>query len=277
VLFTCLSVRAVHIEVVDEMSSSAFINALRRLIAIRGPVKMYRSDRGTNFVGATDHIGVDVINVEDGDTKDFIAKTNSVWVFNSPHSSHMGGIWERMIGVSRRILESMLSNTHTLTHDVLATLMAEVSAIINSRPIVPVSTDPECPEVLSPSALLTMKLDLDQQPVDEMSLKDLYKDQWKRVQYLANQFWLRWRKEFLQSLQTRPKWHHDQSPLKVNDIVLLRDYDVPRNCWPKGRVNKIFPSTDGKIRKVELCIINAEGKQSFLVRPIVEMVLLVRY
>jgi hypothetical protein len=90
VLFTCLSVRAVHIEVVDEMTSSAFINALRRFVAIRGKVKIFRSDRGTNFVGAVDHIGVDSINVEDEQTKIFLRRSNSVWIFNAPHSSHMG-------------------------------------------------------------------------------------------------------------------------------------------------------------------------------------------
>ena len=90
VLFTCLSIRAVHIEVVDEMSSSAFINALRRFIAIRGNVKVFRSDRGTNFVGTTEHIGVDAINVEDCQVNGFLNKSGSVWVFNAPHSSHMG-------------------------------------------------------------------------------------------------------------------------------------------------------------------------------------------
>ncbi|KAH3817028.1 hypothetical protein DPMN_118554 [Dreissena polymorpha] len=276
VLFTFLTIRAVHIEVVDEMPSSAFINALRRFIAIRGPVKVFRSDCGTNFVGATAHIGVDAINVEDEQMKGYLHRSGTVWIFNAPHSSHMGGAWERMIGVCRRILESMLSNVHNLTHDVLVTLMAEVSAIVNARPIVPVSSDPECPQVLSPSALLNLKLDPDKQPVDHQSIKNLYKDQWKRVQYLAGEFWLRWRKEFLQSLQARSKWHADRAPLKLNDAVLLKDYEVPRNHWPLGRVSKLFPSTDEKIRKIEVCVIK-DDKPVYFVRPVIETVLLVRH
>ena len=275
VLFTCLLIRAVHIEVVDEMSTSAFINALRRFIAIRGKVKVFRSDRGTNFVGATDHIRVDAINVEDKQTTSFFGSSGSIWIFNAPHSSHMGGVWERMIGVSRRILEAMLSKTLNLTHDVLVTLMLEVCAIINSRPIVPVSSDPDCPEILSPSAILTLKLEHDKQPVDDLSIKDLYKDQWKRVQYLAGQFWIRWRKEFLHSLQLRSKWHCEQNAIKIDDIVLLKDREVARNHWPICRINRIFPSADGNIRKVEVCFLK-ESKQVFLVRPIVELVLLVR-
>lgn len=65
VLFSCLTTRAAHIELIAEMSSSAFINALRRFISIRGEVKLYRSDRGTNFVGATEDLGIQAINVED--------------------------------------------------------------------------------------------------------------------------------------------------------------------------------------------------------------------
>ena len=276
VLFTCLTIRAVHIEVVDEMTSSAFINALRRFVAIRGSVKIFRSDRGTNFVGSTDSTGVNVINVEDGQVKGFLNRSGTQWIFNAPHSSHMGGVWERMIGVSRPILESMLSKVHNLTHDVLVTLMAEVSAIINARPIVPVSTDSDCPQVLSPSALLNMKLNTDQQSVDDQSMKILYKDQWKRVQYLADQFWLRWSKEFLHSLQSRLKWQNSQPPLQLNDVVLLKDNELARNYWPLGRVSKLFPSSDGKIRKVELCVIKG-GKEAFYIRPIVDTVLLVRY
>ena len=101
VMFTCLAIRAVHIEVIEEMTSSAFINALRRFMAIRGKVKVFRSDRGTNFVGATDFLQVDAINVESSDTRNFLYNSDSVWIFNPPHSSHFGGSWERMIGVTR--------------------------------------------------------------------------------------------------------------------------------------------------------------------------------
>ena len=107
VLFTCLTIRAVHLEVIEDMSSSSFINALRRFTAIRGKVKQYRSDRGTNFVGVTDDLGIKAINVEDNNTKKYLFDIDSVWIFNAPHSSHMGGSWERMIGLARCILDSM--------------------------------------------------------------------------------------------------------------------------------------------------------------------------
>ncbi|XP_053402806.1 uncharacterized protein LOC123550418 [Mercenaria mercenaria] len=275
VLFTCLAIRAVHIEVIDEMSSSSFINALRRFVSLRGAVKQFRSDRGTNFVGATDFLGIEAINVEDSPMRNFTQSQGFQWVFNPPHASHMGGSWERLIGIARRILESMIRTVTTLTHDVLVTLMAEITAIINSRPLVPVSNDPDNPEVLSPSMLLTSKVVYDTICVGDLDVKSLYGVQWKRVQYLAEQFWGKWRREYLNTLQNRRKWNYEQQPLCVNDIVLLKDRDVNRISWPMARVTRVFPSKDEKIRTVQIIVFN-DGKQSTYVRPVHELILLVK-
>lgn len=112
----------------------------------------------------------------------------------------MGGAWERLIGVSRRILDSMLlQNRVELTHDVLVTFMAEVSAIVNNRPLLPVSSDPESPSLLTPSILLKMKTSADIGPFPEFGPKDI-RAHWKRVQILAEEFWKRWRNEYLHTI-----------------------------------------------------------------------------
>ena len=118
ILFTYLVTRAVHIELVEEMSSSAFINSVKRFQAIRGEAKIFRSDRGTNFIGAVDDLKVIPINVEDRPIKRYLSDFREAWIFNPPHSSHMGGVWECMIGMVRRILDSILlgSTGDTLTH-----------------------------------------------------------------------------------------------------------------------------------------------------------------
>ena len=105
VLFTCLCTRAVHIEVLESMSTSSFINALRRFTAIRGPMRLLRSDRGTHFIGACKELQ---INTEDPELKVHLQDKGCNWSFNPPHSSHMGGVWDRMIGVACRILDAML-------------------------------------------------------------------------------------------------------------------------------------------------------------------------
>lgn len=211
VLFSCLTTRAVHIELIAEMSSSAIINALRRFISIRGEVKLYRSDRGSNVVGATEDLGIQAINVEDQQMKDYLLETGSTWIFNSP-CSFMGGAWERMIGSARRMLDSMLSKIHegNLTHDVLATFMAEVLAIINNRPLVSVSTDAATLFILTAATLFTQKTPdaCVARNLGEFSDKDLYKFEWKRV--LVSALWSildqMEKGEYLSTLQNRRKW-----------------------------------------------------------------------
>ncbi|XP_033729755.1 uncharacterized protein LOC117318933 [Pecten maximus] len=185
----------------------------------------------------------------------------------------MGGVWERMIGVTRRMLST---TTSKLTHEVLTIFMAEVSAIVNSRPIVPVSTDPENPTVLSPSMILTQKSDVvdTHSSIGDFELKDIYRAQWRHVQHLADQFWKRWKVEFLQQLQSRRKWTVKKRNLQIGDVVLLKDKTVHRNDWPLGRVVNAIPSNDGNVRKAEVRVFK-DNKFSTYTRPICEMVLLV--
>ena len=187
----------------------------------------------------------------------------------------MGGAWERMIGVAKRILDSMfLQQGHSqLTHEALTTLMAEVAAIINARPLVPVSTDPDEPLLLTPATLLTQKVSAPSAPAGEFGVQDLFKRQWRYVQHLAQTFWDRWRKQYLSSLQTRRKWNSDKPNLETGSIVLLKDSQVKRNEWPLGLVTQVFPSKDGKVRKVEVKINKKDGIKLFL-RPVSETVLL---
>ncbi|XP_052818526.1 uncharacterized protein LOC128244575 [Mya arenaria] len=276
-LFTCLSTRAVHIEVIEELSSSAFINAFRRFVAIRGPVKEVRSDRGTNFIGALDDLKAEGICVEDGPVKKYLHDSKITWKFNPPHSSHMGGVWERIIGLTRRILDSMLLKTHAqkLTHYILCTFMCEVCAIINSRPIASISTDPDDPEMMTPGMLLTQKKEPLEGLDSTLSMRDIYKAQWKYVQVMANTFWKQWRNGYLQTLQTRRKWPSVLENLKTGDVVLVKDVEEHRNHWPLGIVVRVFQSgSDSNIRSVEVRIVKDKKCVNY-VRPITELVLLV--
>ncbi|XP_067245167.1 uncharacterized protein [Chanodichthys erythropterus] len=274
VLFTCMSTRAIHIEVIESMDSSSFINALRRFFAVRGPAKQLRSDCGTNFVGACKKLKMESVT-EDRRVQEYLSDSGCSWVFNPPHSSHMGGSWERMIGVSRRILESMLQKLgpSKLSHEVLTTFMAEVTAIVNARPLVPVSTDPDAPFILTPATLLTQKTSAVPPPPGEFGERDLFIRQWRQVQSLANTFWNRWRKEYLATLQNRRKWQNESSNLQVGDVVLLKNIQAKRNDWPMGIVLETFPGRDGKVRKVEVKVVK-DGSSKVFLRPISDVVLL---
>ncbi|XP_021346186.1 uncharacterized protein LOC110445733 [Mizuhopecten yessoensis] len=282
VLFTCLVSRAVHIELVEEMSSCHFINALRRFTAIRGPVRQFRSDRGSNFVGAVKELGISTSFVEDGPVQDFLSNAGHgiTWVFNPPYAHHFGGVWERMVGSCRRILDAMrLENrSKDLTHDTLATFMAEVSAIINSRPLLPVSSDPELPSVLSPMLILTQKpYEYVSEPdVTGFGPKDALKSQRKFVQRMADGFWCRWKRDYLHQLQVCRKWQLPGDSFKENDIVLMKDDMSHRNNWPIGIIEEVYPSKDNVVRKVKLSVIRGKTRVSF-VRPISELVRLVEF
>lgn len=275
VLFTCLNIRAIHIEVIESLTTSSFINALRRFLAIRGPVKQIRSDRGTNFIGACKDLQIPS-NVDEKAVERFLSDHNCTWTFNPPHSSHMGGAWERMIRLTRKILDSMLLQTSSsrLTHEVLSTFMAEVTAIINNRPLIPVSTDPADPFILTPATLLTQKSSTDLVPPENCEKPDLYK-QWRMVQNLASTFWDRWRKQYLATLQYRRKWQHQQTNIPKGSIVLLKDSQSKRNDWPLGIITETYPSQDGRVRKIQVKIIGKDGPKLFL-RPINEVVLLLQ-
>ncbi|XP_069136686.1 uncharacterized protein [Argopecten irradians] len=275
IMFTCLTTRAMHIEVVQDMSSSSFINALRRFMSIRGPVKLFRSDRGTNFVGAVDDMKINAVNVEDGQIRKFLHESRIQWLFNEPHSSHMGAVWERMIGIARRIMDGIIINEKmkSLTHETLTTFMTEVCAIMNSRPIAQVSSDPNVPLVLSPSILLTGKDDILPVISDSLDIKDMYRAQWKHVQVLADIFWRHWKVDYLQCLQSRRKWFSNRPNLKINDVVILKDKNTKRQHWPLGVVVEVFKRDDNLVRKASVRIYK-EGKTATYLRPINEMVLL---
>lgn len=274
ILFTCMSTRAVHLEVIESMTASSCINALRRFFSIRGPAKQIRSDRGTNFVGATNELKL-APDAQEDSVNVYLLSQKCTWVFNPPHASNMGGSWERMIGTARRILDSMLlqEGRSKITHEVLCTLMAEVMAIINSRPLIPVSSDPEAPLILTPAMLLTQKIGTPPVPSGNFSDANLLKHAWKKVQALADTFWARWRLEYLNTLQIRQKWHTKKPNLKDGDIVLLKDKQARRHEWSMGVIAKAFQSDDGLVRKVEVKVASHQPPRTYL-RPVSEVVLL---
>ncbi|KAJ8000025.1 hypothetical protein DPEC_G00200530 [Dallia pectoralis] len=275
VIFTCLSVRANHIELIEAMDTSSFINALRRFFALRGPPKQIRSDCGTNFRGACKELKMLLAEPDHPSLSRFLSDEGCTWIFNPPHSSHMGGAWERMIGISRRILDSMFTQVgpSRLTHELLSTLMAEVCAIVNARPLAPISSDPASPFLLTPAMILTQKVCTSHPPTGSFEDPALYRQQWRRVQHLANTFWTRWRREYLVTLQTRCKWQTSKPNIKEGDLVLLKDTQVKRNEWPMALVTKAFSSSDGKVRKLELKVTKGGTARTYF-RPITEVVLL---
>ncbi|KAJ8048124.1 hypothetical protein HOLleu_00300 [Holothuria leucospilota] len=133
--------------------------------------------------------------------------------------------------------------------------MTKAVAIVNSRPISSISSDANDPAPLTPNMFPTQKTSPLQPFTDEVTRQDIYgSKRWRQVQYLADQLWVRWRKEYLQSLQPRLKWLHSQENLSTGDIVLLKEKDVVRGSWPFARVVRTHESEDGRVRKVDVLV-----------------------
>ena len=277
-LFTCLTSRAVHIEDVSSLESDAFIQALRRFISNRGCPKEIWSDNGTNFVGADKEIRNSIRQWNQDDLNKQLIKDGIncslcpmfQWKFQPPTASHMNGVWERLIRSVRKTMKAILGNPDALVGlETLRTVFAEVVTILNSRPLTPSSDDPSDPEPLTPNHLLLQQENL-ALPPGLFVREDLYRrKQWRRAQFLADCFWKRRLREYVPALQQRQKWAREKGNLKVNDLVMLVDENSPRGRWLLGRVIKIYPGHDQRVRVGEV-----KTKNSTLVRPISKLVLL---
>lgn len=251
VLFTCLTVRAVHIELVSSLSSDSLIMALRRMAARRGwPTQLY-SDNGTNLRGSDTELRKS-INEIDFEPLEIVAANNAVqWNFIPPASPHWGGAWERLIRSVKSSLQVILKE-RAPREEVLSTLLAEVENIVNSRPLMHVSVDPGDPETLTPNHFL-LGGSSNLPTLGKFDESDFYhRKLWRKSQRLADMYWQRWVKEILPELRPRKKWNEEQTPLQVGDLVLIVDPNGPRNLWQKGLVVRVYPGKDGRIRVVDV-------------------------
>ncbi|XP_040928808.1 uncharacterized protein LOC114866078 isoform X1 [Betta splendens] len=280
-LFTYMCSRAIHIEMLDDLTTDAFINALRAFIAVRGNVRQLRSDQGTNFVGAQREFMNAMKDLNHEQLKEYGCE----FITNFPSSSHMGGVWERQIRTIRSVLTAILDQSvKRLDCALLRTFLYEVMAIINSRPLTTEHlNDPTSLEPLTPNHILLMKSGIILPPPGQFVSQDLYlRKRWRQVQFLANEFWTRWKNEYLLNLQQRQIWQRDRRNIKVNDIVILKEDNSPRNQWKLAKVAEVYPSKDGKVRKVKLLIsdssLDSKGrrisKPVYLDRPVHKIVLL---
>ena len=195
------------------------------------------------------------------------------WMRNPPLASHFGGVWERQIRTARSILASLLQTHSTsLTGEGLRTLIVEVEGVINSRPLTVESlSDVNSLIPIAPVNLLTRKSRVILPPPGDFQRADMFcRRQWRRIQHVTNEFWIRWRKEFLNSLQQRTKWQIKKRNFEKGDVVILRETSQ-RNDWKLARVTSCKVGQDGNVRSV---ILKTTSGQE-LERPINKLVLLV--
>ena len=269
VLYTCLVVRAIHIEVIHSLDTDSFINSLRRFMARRGSPERIRSDNGSNFVSGEAELRRAISSWNQGKIANFLLQRNVEWLFNPPAGSHHGGAWEHCIRTVRKVLNALVRE-QLLDDEGLSTLMCEVESIVNSRPLTKVSDDSRDLDPLTPNHLLLLRAG-PSLPPGIFVHEDLYsRHRWRQVQYLSDVFWRRWTKEYLPGLQERQRWTKPQRNFQVGDIVLIADEKTPRGLWPFGHIVDVKTNkNDGFVRSVML-----KTRSTILERPIDKIVLL---
>ena len=267
VVFTCMTSRAVHLEVAYSLDTDSCISALRRFICRRGQVSHLRSDNGTNFVGAERELREALASLNHDCIERALSKKGIKWSFNPPAGSHHGGTWERMIRMIRKILCAV--HQQTLDDEGFHTMLCEAEAMLNDHPITRLSEDPNDLEALTPNHLLLLKGKpvLPPGPFDK---GDVYaRRRWKQTQYISDLFWKRWIREYLPLLQERQKWNQEKRSFVPGDLVMVADSTAPRGSWMLGRVLETFPDKRGLVRVVRL-----KTKTNIIERPITKICLL---
>ncbi|XP_037825055.1 uncharacterized protein LOC119613182 [Lucilia sericata] len=268
-LFTCLTIRAIHLEVAFDLSTDACILAIRNFINRRGLPTRLRSDNGKNFVGA-DQVAKRFSEVFDvARIQDECSTKGIDWQFNCPHNPAEGGIWERMVQCVKRVLQSTLKESAPREHT-LQSFLIEAENIVNSRPLTHLPLSHEDEEPLTPNHFLLGCPNTSQTPAGEINVQPMVlRKQWRISRQLRDHFWKRWIREYLPTMTRRSKWCQRTKPIAVGDLVLICDPVVSRRDWKRGKVEEVFKGRDGIIRRA-----NIRTSTGCLMRPVSKLAIL---
>ncbi|XP_075158210.1 uncharacterized protein LOC142231486 [Haematobia irritans] len=268
-IFVCLSTRAIHLEVCSDLSSEAFLATFSRFVGRRGfPNKVF-SDNGTNFVGANRTLTQEYKNFIRSSEKALISKYNLhgfTWVFIPPHAPHMGGLWEAGVKSMKTHLKKV-AGAYKYTFEEFSTLLIRIESILNSRPLSPMTEDPNELAPLTPGHFLrgTALTAIPEEVSDNLTLIN----RWQRLKLIQKHFSKRWKNEYISDLQRRYKWKSIQKNLKKDDFVIVRDDNLPPTEWRLGRIEKVFQGTDSNVRVAEV-----RTQNGVIVRPLVKLCIL---
>ena len=272
-IFVCFSTKAVHIELVSDLSTESFLNCLKRFISRRGKCNTIFSDNGKNFVGANNalkdlnqllqnkHFQNSITN--------FLSNENIQWSFIPPHAPHFGGLWESTVKSAKNHLKRVIGETR-LTFEELYTVLSQVEACMNSRPLSPLSNDPNDLTPLTPGHFLigdSLKA-IPQTDIRELNTQRL--NRYEHLQQMLQHFWQRWYQEYLPELQRRQNWQTtNANKIKPGIMVLIKEDNMPPMQWPLGRIEEIHPGRDGITR-----VISIRVSRGIIKRPVAKVCIL---
>ena len=237
-LFTCAISRAVHLELVPSLPAESFFKALARFKGRRGTPTLIVSDNGKTF--------------KDSRVRAYCQSDGTKWRFNVEAAPWWGGFFERLVKSVKLSLKKCLCNAR-LNYDELSTILVEVEAVLNSRPLTYVYDEFE--EPLTPSHLVIGRR-LSSMPSKNCSIEvahtqEAFSRRSRFLQRILDHFWNRWRAEYLTQLREQHRCSKRASSLRkvqVGDVVCIHEKTTPRQLWRLGRVQRLLPGPDGEVR-----------------------------
>ena len=268
-LFVCLSSKAIHLELVGDLTTQSFMGALTRFVGRRGRPREMWSDNGTNFRGANQELNrlLHAAQLSWGTVEERLAQDGISWHYIPPGAPHFGGIWEAGVKSAKTHLRRVV-DSRKLTYEELSTLLVEVETILNCRPLAPLSGDMDDIEALTPAHLLigTSLTSVPRPTTDHVNLD--HSTHWNLVRGMRDHFWSRWSKEYLNTLQQRVKWTRPSANLMPGDLVMVFDLSLlrPNGRWPVGRIIETHAGRDNVVR-----VATVKTVSGIYTRPVVKL------
>ncbi|GFT23069.1 integrase catalytic domain-containing protein [Trichonephila clavipes] len=244
---------------VTDLTSQAFIASLKRFFGRRGKCAKITTDNAKTFVGANAEIKklFKMIKLPDHTLAEFLTNESIEWNFIPPRSPNHGGLWEAGVKAFKFHLKRVVGNAH-LTLEEFIIILCEIEAVLNSRPLTPLTSNFDDFETLTPGHFLVGR---PLTSIVEPQITNINENQlsrWERVKKITQHIYKLWKRDYLNNLQERHKWKFNKNNVSVGTLVLIKDENLPSTKWSTGRITEIFPGTDGKVRVVNLRMPNGK-------------------
>lgn len=251
-IFVCFCTKAVHLELVSGLSTEAFLATLKRFVARRGKPSDIYSDNGTNFIGTAREMK---------ELKGFLSGSNEFikhnlqndqieWHFIPPRTPNFGGLWEAGVKSVKSHIKRIVGN-RKLTFEGFSTVLSQIEAVLNSRPLSPLSSDPTDFNPLTPAHFLIGRSLTSVPEGNYINIKEARLNTYQKYQQIYQQFWSQWSKAYIGELQGRTKWVKTaHEAIQPGLMVLLKEDHMPPLQWSLGRIVDVHPGADGVVRVV---------------------------
>ncbi|GBL91567.1 hypothetical protein AVEN_23629-1 [Araneus ventricosus] len=263
-LFICFETKCVHLELVTELTSEAFVATLKRFFSRRGKCSKLFSDNATNFIGSNRELRKlhGMVKNPDGVLSGYFSSEGIDWKFLPPRAPNFDGLWEAGVKLLKHHLKRVVGNSK-LPFEEFLSVTTQIEGILNSRPRVPLTTDIEDLNALTPAHFLIGR------PINSIVEPNLFEIPecrlkiWQKLTKMIQIIWKRWSNDYLCNLQQRGKCFFDKNNVRIGNLVIIKEDNMAICNWPLGRIVQLFKGNDNKIR-----VVGVKTQKGFFKRPI---------